>query len=188
MSAPVVFEDWMDDGACSRMPTFTILKLTIQQRLCGDCPVRVECLAYGRQHGAEGDVWGGEVITRPKTEQRTCPQCGSQFETTPSSQRRFCSSRCGGLFHSPPKQQPAPPRPARRAPSTCEICGTGLPHQRRRYCSRECWNRARALAVKPVTTCEGCGTSFTPPRNRPTTARFCSRRCSNSRSRTRKDA
>jgi hypothetical protein len=62
-------EPWMDEGKCFTEhadPKLFILDqgYTAQEareRYCGRCPVRPDCLEYGKRTGSVG-VWGGEVL------------------------------------------------------------------------------------------------------------------------------
>jgi WhiB family redox-sensing transcriptional regulator len=45
-------------------------------RICGDCPVRVECLAWALQHGEEHGVWGGRTEKQRRAIQRAAVRRG----------------------------------------------------------------------------------------------------------------
>lgn len=45
----------------------------IAKRLCGECPVRAECLAYALDHGAVG-IWGGTSTKERRRMRRQAPR------------------------------------------------------------------------------------------------------------------
>ena len=49
-------------------------ELELAKALCGDCPVRVECLAGALERGEPWGVWGGEIFERGEVVPRKRPR------------------------------------------------------------------------------------------------------------------
>jgi len=49
-------------------------ELELAKSLCGDCPVRVECLAGAIERGEPWGVWGGEIFERGAVVPRKRPR------------------------------------------------------------------------------------------------------------------
>ena len=61
---PVVREPWMDQALCTQVDPelfFPIVGSNVNpaRRVCRECPVRAECLAYALEHDLRHGVWGG---------------------------------------------------------------------------------------------------------------------------------
>lgn len=102
---------WMADAACSGKPTDVFfpqvaegaeargMHLRVEyaraKRICADCPVIDDCLAYAlATHQAHG-IWGG-LTPRVRQDMRIpplkrCPQCGERFA---HARRTYCSPAC----------------------------------------------------------------------------------------------
>jgi WhiB family redox-sensing transcriptional regulator len=53
---------WMDVAACRTYPAWWWFAASTRRRairICGRCPVRVDCLAFAVDHGEVSGVWGG---------------------------------------------------------------------------------------------------------------------------------
>ena len=56
--------EWMNRGSCRREPPSTFFPsdgtgIIVAQRICEDCPVKVECLEHALVHRIDHGVWGG---------------------------------------------------------------------------------------------------------------------------------
>ncbi len=90
-----------------------------------------------------------EYLSRPLS--RVCPTCGSVFETIGRGRpRRFCSARCRLEYHH---KNPNTENWASTRIAVCPVCGREFQASReydrpRKYCSRACANKGRALERK----------------------------------------
>lgn len=90
-----------------------------------------------------------EYLARPLT--RVCPSCGQVFETIGRGRpKRFCSKSCRLRYHH---KNPDPSNWASTRIAVCPVCGGEFQATReynrpRKYCSRACANKARALKRK----------------------------------------
>lgn len=90
---------------------------------------------------------------KPKEQTKVCKGCATKFTTTVSRQI-YCTDRCrtdylNGL--------------ARVNPTSCEVCGRGLPKHANKFCSDECFNIHRKEYLEKrrfERKCEGCGAEF----------------------------
>ncbi len=58
-------------------------QLGLAESLCGDCPVRVECLAGAVERGEPWGVWGGEIFERGAVGPRKRPRGRPRKEDLP---------------------------------------------------------------------------------------------------------
>ena len=90
-----------------------------------------------------------EYLSRPLT--RVCPTCGKVFEALGRGRpKRFCSKACRLKYHH---KNPDPSNWESTRVALCPVCGKGFIASReygrtRKYCSRACANKARALIRK----------------------------------------
>lgn len=90
-----------------------------------------------------------EYLSRPLT--RVCPNCGKVFEALGRGRpKRFCSKACRLKYHH---QNPNPGNWESTRVALCPVCGKEFMASReygrvRKYCSRACANKARALIRK----------------------------------------
>lgn len=127
--------------------------------------------------------WGCYNKSRIKRVECICQECGKKFEAWPSEFKqgrgKYCSKACASI---------ATGRERRRdfEKYICEQCGKAfeakltpaqLAEGDRRFCSRECFDRARTQRIEK--TCEFCGKRFeiTAGREAREAGRFCSRKC-----------
>ena len=90
-----------------------------------------------------------EYLSRPLT--RVCPTCGKVFEALGRGRpKRFCSKACRLKYHH---QNPNPGNWESTRVALCPVCGKEFMASReygrtRKYCSRACANKARAMIRK----------------------------------------
>lgn len=129
----------------------------------------VPCLRCGKPHNSK---YGGRYcssrcrytpVVKPEKAVRTCKQCSKPIGRT---SKGYCSSAC---FHlgSPKERRP------------CAYCGIPLIGKSRisKYCSAECFSKARpkkVLEKRPDKACAHCGTAPIPQKRK-----FCSTECGN---------
>lgn len=98
----------------------------------------------------------------------TCQQCGQGYIPTRTHQK-YCSHKCYCLSRQIRIEKP------------CGYCGKIMliipkVAKRKKYCSRECSNKARAKTPNPKQIrCPACGNFFIPNRNKP--EKHCSQDC-----------
>jgi WhiB family redox-sensing transcriptional regulator len=56
--------EWMERGRCASIPPSTFFPsdgagVEVARRICGDCPVREECLEHALVNRIDHCVWGG---------------------------------------------------------------------------------------------------------------------------------
>jgi WhiB family redox-sensing transcriptional regulator len=56
--------DWMARGKCAELPPSTFFPsdgagVEVARRICGDCPVKSECLEHALLYRIDHGVWGG---------------------------------------------------------------------------------------------------------------------------------
>lgn len=56
--------DWLDQGKCRDMDPSVFfpsdgIGVQVAQRICAECPVKVDCLEYALSEGVDHGVWGG---------------------------------------------------------------------------------------------------------------------------------
>lgn len=97
-------------------------------------------------------------LSRIKLITLTCPQCGEDFEQTPSKGRTYCSHKCASA--------------AMRKYSNCRVCGkkTWVQELYRGVCSKSC---AKQKQLKKTKECRWCSDKF---KGHP--GDFCSHPCS----------
>ena len=87
-----------------------------------------------------------EYLSRPQV--RVCPACGEVFETTGRGRpKRFCSEKCRTYYHH---KYPNTANWKSTRIAVCPVCGGEFQASReysrlRKYCSRACANRGRAI-------------------------------------------
>ena len=87
-----------------------------------------------------------EYLSRPRV--RVCPVCGEVFETLGRGRpRRFCSEECRSEYHH---QHPNPANWKSTRTAVCPVCGKEFLASKeygrlRKYCSRACANKGRAM-------------------------------------------
>ncbi|MBR3000707.1 MAG: hypothetical protein IKF39_06870, partial [Oscillospiraceae bacterium] len=85
-------------------------------------------------------------LSRPDV--RVCPVCGEVFETPGRGRpKRFCSEKCRTYYHH---KNPNPANWSTTRIAVCPLCGKEFQAtkeyvRKRKYCSRACANKARAL-------------------------------------------
>ncbi|MBQ9685979.1 MAG: hypothetical protein IJV41_05420 [Oscillospiraceae bacterium] len=90
-----------------------------------------------------------EYLSRPDV--RVCPVCGEVFETAGRGRpKRFCSAKCRSFYHH---KYPNPANWKSTRIAVCPLCGKEFQasreyNRKRKYCSRACANRGRALEKK----------------------------------------
>jgi len=117
--------------------------------------------------GEEGPNWnGGKAV-------KECPNCGKEFRTWPSVDKKFCSWECMKEYN--------------RVEVVCSNCGkevevTEYEHKKHdnHFCSRECWEEWNRGETNPQYNrekrkCKYCGKEF---RVQPSSdKKFCSKSC-----------
>lgn len=127
---------------------------------------------------------------------KSCPICGTFFNTPPTKNKEHCSKKCraeaalrrlerpclqcGKLFYARHLETKHCSKECKIAsartilPATCPICGKlfNSKHGKLKYCSLSC----RKIGAKKQTVCENCGKAFEQRQCR--SHRFCSRECS----------
>jgi endogenous inhibitor of DNA gyrase (YacG/DUF329 family) len=114
---------------------------------------------------------GYEYLSRPNV--RVCPSCGEVFEAKGRGRpQRFCSEKCRTRYHH---KYPNPANWTSTRIARCPMCGNEFQASReyghpRKYCSRACANRARAVerrkaeAAKATENAENTEVPGTPER------------------------
>lgn len=82
--------DWQDDAACRHVDGDVFFPghgtdgapaaadVEAAKRVCADCPVRLECLAYAIRAGEPHGIWGGHTTGERKRIARECADLGEQ--------------------------------------------------------------------------------------------------------------
>lgn len=115
---------------------------------------------------------------------KACAACGAAFhDTSPGKNTRFCERRCWRRAKAR-RAAGKPERDAEQA-TACIVCGTSLEGRKHgtRCCSDACQQRARGRLKRGESPCDpepkGCARCGAPiPKRHWSTARFCSKRCS----------
>ena len=88
-------------------------------------------------------------LSRPDV--RVCPVCGEVFETPGRGRpKRFCSEKCRTYYHH---KYPNTANWTSTRIAVCPVCGKEFQasreyKQKRKYCSRACANKGRAMEKK----------------------------------------
>jgi hypothetical protein len=155
-------EHWMDRAAClgvdpnlMQPERATEAEVRVAKAVCGDCPVRLQCLEHAKAqlpaYGVHAGQWFGEPPVWQIDKRCEYAECGALFrvdrDTRVGQRARFCSGRCrvaahraGGAEREAEREaaRPAPPVKA----TTCEQCPRALPAGARKHCSPLCSSAA----------------------------------------------
>lgn len=95
--------DWFDAARCRGMDPALFFPDRGENpmealKVCAECTVTEECLAYARAEKIKDGIWGGRTGRGRRTTNllRTCDECGFVFPRiiTGGSPRRYCSKTC----------------------------------------------------------------------------------------------
>lgn len=94
---------WMEQALCAQSDPDAWFpekgeSVSVPRRVCQDCPVRVECLAYAVKNNERDGIWGGLTAyqRRGNVDHQDCPQCDATFIPTGYGQT-FCSRSCSSI-------------------------------------------------------------------------------------------
>lgn len=138
--------EWMDQALCRNVDvgdTFFPDKGGSNRdakRICADCPVQAECLAYALDNDERDGVFGGlspeerhKLSGSPRNHSLICSNCGGEF-TSVKRTTRFCGPACSAKAL------------AKRNQGVCMGCGGLTSHYRLDFC-RSCSAARRASTL-----------------------------------------
>jgi hypothetical protein len=142
--------EFMDQAVCAHLnPDYWSMtypwQTEVARRICGRCPVRDACEAYGRSNRLDG-VWGGQPLIEGRLAEpgrsRTVGQveceaagCRRMFPQT-DQRRRFCSPTCqkaeqrargrrDRVIHRPVDVKPTPTLRETSGSDSINLCDDG---------------------------------------------------------------
>lgn len=133
--------------------------------------IKSVCLGCGKEYRvSKGKIkkskyCSRECLFKDKNIQLKCLKCGKGFISLKSSNRKYCSKKCYGLFG------------IGKIKKICVNCNKSFEsyNKNRKYCSDECFRKCYKLTIL-TKNCEWCKKDFKTTSSKKK-KKFCSRRC-----------